>query len=263
MAKEPPSSLGSASLKILDLLRQHPNGLDIKELRSLGDFGSDQQHLDRRLRDLDPHFILERTRRGTSTVYTYKGERPEGEWMHEKISKTLRAKILTRDGRRCRMCGKTVDQDAIKLHVDHKIPENWGGTTDEDNLWSLCSVCNEGKKNYFASFDSDLMEGILKHPSVHRRIAELLRLQLGQWVDSDLLEFVANFEDYQTDWRKRLRELRYLGLEIESSREKRGKRTVSQYRIKEWVELPDDPSQAARKYELLRAARNKEPRIAD
>ena len=107
------------------ILKSHPKGLDIEEIRSLGAIDG-QQHLDRRLRDLDPMFIIERSRVGRRTVYRLVGERPEGDYDYGVISKTLRAKVLTRDGRRCRMCGKTVDEDHIKLHVDHKIPREWG-----------------------------------------------------------------------------------------------------------------------------------------
>jgi hypothetical protein len=253
-------NLSASSLTILELLKQHREGLDIKQIRELGGFGNKQQHLDRRLRNLDPLFVIERLKVGERTVYRYVGQRPEGEWGYEKVSKKLRAKILTRDGRRCRMCGKTFDQDNIKLHVYHKIPENWGGTTVEENLWALCSVCNEGKLNYFASFDADLLRGILLHESVHKRIAELLRHRIGEWVDSDFLEFVANFESYQEDWQKRLRELRYFGLVITTRRRKFGRRMLSEYMITNWVELPDDPSQAAQQFERDRAARNQAAR---
>jgi len=258
MKKKGASGAGGVARKILALLKSHPEGLDIRQLREFGNFGETQQHLDRRLRDLDPHHRIDRLREGRRLVYRYAGERPDGEWGYEKISKTLRAKILSRDGRRCRMCGKTVDADAIRLHVDHKIPQEWGGITIEENLWALCSVCNEGKRNYYASFDAGLMRGILGHGPVHRRLAELLRAHLGQWIDCDLLEFVANFDDYQTDWRKRLRELRYFGLEIESTRKRQGKRNLSLYRVVNWTELPEDPSRAAREYERRRRRKNRE-----
>lgn len=258
MEKKP---IRGVSKKILEILKQHPSGLDIEQIREAGEFQG-QQHLDRRLRDLDPFYVIERSRDGRRTVYTLHGEREEGEYDYATISKKLRAQILTRDGRRCRMCGRTVDSDRVKLHVDHKIPREWGGPTTAKNLWSLCSACNEGKRNYFASFDKQLMKDILKFPSVHRRIAELLHQKHGEWVDCDLIEFIANFEDYQTDWRKRLRELRYLNLEIESKRERIGRRTVSYYRLLNWTALPQDVSAAAKDYEKQRA-REKRKRNGD
>jgi hypothetical protein len=246
------TSLSSIQLEILRLLKENPDGLDINQIRESASFPGIQQHLDRRLRGLDPFYRIARVRTGKRTVYVLEGERPAGEWDYGVISKTLRAKILTRDGRRCQMCGKTVSHDSVRLHLDHKIPQEWGGPTGEENLWALCSACNEGKKNYFSSFDPELMSTVLRHDSVHKRIAELLHLRNGQWVDSDLIEFVANFEDYQADWQKRLRELRYLDLVITVKRKKEMRRTKSYYKLENWVDLPNDPSRAARKFEQAR-----------
>lgn len=256
MGKPKQQGPSGVAQRILAVLEKNPEGLDIDQIRKLGGIEG-HQHLDRRLRSLDPFYKIDRIRDGKRIVYRLVGAQPEGAYEYETISKTVRAKILTRDGRRCRMCGKTVDADGVKLHIDHKIPQNWGGSSEPENLWALCSACNEGKRNYFTSFDAETMESVLGHESVHRRIAELLRLKLGEWVDCDLLEFVANFEDYQTDWRKRLRELRYLGLKIESKNSKIGKRTLSNYRLNDWVELPDDLSAATRNFENQRAKRNR------
>ncbi len=153
------------------------------------------------------------------------------------------------------MCGRTVDEDQIRLHVDHRIPREWGGPSNEENLWALCSDCNEGKRNYFSSFDPKLMATVLTHDAVHRRLAEMLHAKLGEWVDCDLLEFVANFEGYQADWRKFLRELRYFGLDIETKNTQVEKRTVSNYRLNNWVDLPVDLSEAARRFEMNQAKR--------
>jgi len=239
---------------ILKALREHPEGLDIFQLRQICSPTEVQDQFDRRLRELDPHFVINRIREGGRTIYKLVGQRAPGEWDYAVVPKDLAAKVRHDAHGRCQMCGKTVAEDHIKLHVDHKIPRSWGGQTVAQNLWAICSACNEGKKNYFSSFDAEVMKTVLAEKSVHRRILRLLRLKQGEWVDRDLLEFVANFEDFQEDWKKRLRELRYFGLRIESSREKRGDRTVSIYRLVNWVErLPEDLSQAAREHERLRA----------
>jgi hypothetical protein len=256
MSDNPKKKVSGVPLIILEILQKHPEGLDIEQIREIGKIKG-QQHLDKRVRDLYPFYEITRTQQGRKTIYRLIRELPAGEYDFSTISKTLRAKILHRDGRRCRMCGKTVDQDGIRLHVDHKIPREWGGSSDEENLWALCSSCNEGKKDYFSSFDAGLMQGILKHESVHRRLVEMLKAKTGEWVDCDLLEFVANFEDYQTDWRKRLRELRYFGLKIPKKIAKQGKRTLSFYKLTNWVSLPNDLSEAARRFEVERAKRNK------
>jgi 5-methylcytosine-specific restriction endonuclease McrA len=242
--------------KILSVLEKYPEGVDITAIREeLGIQG--HQHFDRRVRELYPYYDIVTKRSGRKTLYILKGQRPEGEWKFARISKKLRAKILARDGQRCQLCGKTVKDDLVHLHIDHKIPESWGGESNEDNLWALCSTCNEGKKNYFKTFDSKLMIKIMNRKSVHERIAYLLKANINEWVDSDLIEFVANFLDYQTDWRKRLREIRYFGLKIESKRKKIGRRTKSYYRLLNWEILPKDLSKAAREYEKERASMNR------
>jgi HNH endonuclease len=252
-----PSHLTHLQQQILDALIAHPEGLDIFQLRELVGSTGPQEHFNRRLRGIYAHYIIERVRDGKRFIYKYVGPRPEGSLDDVAISNTLRAKILHIYGERCQMCGRTVVEDHVKLHIDHKIPREWGGKTVEENLWPLCTECNQGKKNYFATFDPELMTKVLHEDSVHLRIALLLKEKIGEWVDSDLLRFVANFKTYQEDWQKRLRELRYTGLEIEHRNRKVGRRVKSYYRITNWVELPADVTAFAREYERNRAAKNR------
>lgn len=63
-----------------------------------------------------------------------------------KMTKTMRVKILDRDHYKCCMCGRGA-ADGVKLEVDHKIPIAKGGTTTEENLWTLCFDCNRGKSD--------------------------------------------------------------------------------------------------------------------
>ena len=108
----------------------------------------------------------------------------------------------------CGMCGRTVQKHKIALVVDHKIPRGWGGSSDPENLWAICEECNHGKKNLFASIDSAAMRSAIAHSSVHVRIGELLKgFGVGKPVPSHMIDAVAG----QDEWRKRLRELRYLG----------------------------------------------------
>lgn len=51
----------------------------------------------------------------------------------------LRARILSRDGGRCRTCG------AIATQVDHIIPAHQGGTDHPTNLASICVPCHRSK----------------------------------------------------------------------------------------------------------------------
>ena len=68
-----------------------------------------------------------------------------------KITSTLRTKILERDNYTCQKCGaKGPGAGGIaELEVDHKRPLNLGGTNNEDNLWTLCRECNNGKRDKF------------------------------------------------------------------------------------------------------------------
>lgn len=61
----------------------------------------------------------------------------------KSIPAQLRAKVLARDGYRCKMCGASAEDTA--LHVDHVIPVARGGITEERNLQTLCRTCNLGK----------------------------------------------------------------------------------------------------------------------
>lgn len=65
-----------------------------------------------------------------------------------EIGWRLRAKILIRDSCICKMCGASPakNPDTV-LHVDHIVAWSNGGETVEDNLQTLCEVCNIGKSN--------------------------------------------------------------------------------------------------------------------
>jgi HNH endonuclease len=183
---------------------------------TLGDEAADQVHFSKRLRELRDHFEIPTERNGARYTYRLAGmrdlTRPEA-----TISKRLRARVLR--FQRCEMCGKTPKDEGVRLHVDHKLPREWGGPTEEWNLQALCSDCNEGKKAYYATFDSvapQIMEAV-KHESVHVRIGELLKAfdDEGMTTPDEVLEFVAEVRGRQRYWEKRMRELRHLGWEFE------------------------------------------------
>lgn len=63
-----------------------------------------------------------------------------------KLTSRLRWAILARDNFRCQRCGADAAADnAVRLEVDHKVAIANGGKTEPPNLWTLCSVCNNGK----------------------------------------------------------------------------------------------------------------------
>lgn len=63
-----------------------------------------------------------------------------------KITDSLRYDVLKRDNFKCQLCGAS-QKDGATLHVDHIIPVSKGGTSDFENLRTLCSRCNLGKSD--------------------------------------------------------------------------------------------------------------------
>jgi hypothetical protein len=155
---------------------------------------------------------------------------------------------------RCGNCGRTVDKHGIALVLDHRIPRAWGGLAESDNLWSICEECNAGKKDFFESIDAVWMPQVMPHTSVHMRLGELLKAFKGNPVPAKTMELVAN----QDDWKKRARELRYIGWEIDVfNRKLPSGRVSSFYRLIKSAPWPDDPTGVIREYERERAKRNK------
>lgn len=60
------------------------------------------------------------------------------------ITPAQRARVLERDGFRCRRCGSGAD---AVLHIDHIVPKSRGGSERDDNLQTLCRDCNMGKRD--------------------------------------------------------------------------------------------------------------------
>lgn len=248
------TKLGAIHHKILDLLKATPTGLTIYEIRDqIADLDV-QQHLDKRVRELRYTHKVPLRRIGGKAVYVYEGEREEGLSDGGHISSALRAKLLHTAHGKCQMCGRTIADDDIKLEIDHKIPRNWGGLTVEENLWAICGLCNGGKRDFFATFNDDEMTRILAKDSVYERIAETLRIYEGSPTPAWLLQFVANADDFQEDWQKRLRELRYpvIGYEIAASRRKNpaGKWEAA-YTLREWKPLPENHKFLIKEFERV------------
>ena len=62
--------------------------------------------------------------------------------IRKTINEELRNKIFKRDGYKCKKCGSKKD-----LIIDHIIPFSKGGTTEINNLQTLCKICNRKKGN--------------------------------------------------------------------------------------------------------------------
>jgi hypothetical protein len=63
--------------------------------------------------------------------------------------KTLRFRVLERDGFTCRYCGRGAPD--VVLHVDHVYPRSRGGKNDMANLVTACRDCNLGKRDMVLS----------------------------------------------------------------------------------------------------------------
>lgn len=242
---------GEIHRRLLALLKEHPEGLTSGQMRDkLGLPADEQAQLERRRRDLYVNHEIVKKQVGRDTIYVYKGPRPESKSVRS-VNSRVRAAVLRNAKGSCQMCGRTVADDHIKLVVDHKIPLDWGGSNDEDNLWALCEECNSGKKAHFASQDQATMRAVMKHDSVHVRIGELLKLNIDKPVPGKLIEFVANRED----WSKRTRELRYLGwkIAVATQRQPNGK-VESFYTLRSFSAWPEDPTKWIQRYERSRSA---------
>jgi 5-methylcytosine-specific restriction endonuclease McrA len=260
-----PSKPGKIHLRIIEAMRRFPEGITSGQIRQeLGLRADEQAHLDKRRRELKRWYVIRQTKsnevidgkKRAVTRYIYVDERTdvtdEG-----SISLKTRAEIL-RDARgRCGMCGRSIDKHDITLVIDHKIPRDWGGSNDPENLWAICEDCNAGKKAFFSSLNVDaaLMKRVTSHQSVHVRIGELLKaVGVGKQTPSFLLEIVAA----QDDWQKRLRDLRYpvIGWKIESKTYKSSGKKQADYILRSYEPWPEDPSGIIRRFEQARKRRN-------
>lgn len=99
--------------------------LTMREIRdALAHIGT-QEQLDRRRRELNRYFEIEHVRDGIATRYLLVNAKPRPASVDLGISEKDRAYVL-RTGR-CALCGRTPLEDGVKLQVDHKLPQAWGG----------------------------------------------------------------------------------------------------------------------------------------
>lgn len=129
----------------------------------------------------------------------------------DRISQKLRYKVLHRDNSTCRRCGRTVNE-GVQLVLDHIVPVDWGGHTVEDNLWTLCTDCNAGKKAWQSDADADAMKRILGIRGARNRLREYFKFKRGQVCTREELQIVSSVAQYA----RRIRELRQEGLRIEA-----------------------------------------------
>jgi len=137
--------------------------------------------------------------------------------VRRQIDRKTRYRILHRDNSTCQRCGRTPD-DGVQLTIDHKVPVEWKGTNDDNNLWVLCRECNEGKKAYFKEFDVETMKKIASLPSATARLKEFIRRNYGKNLSVTTLAIVARSRDWTRQIR-RFRELGYFEYDVDQKNE--------------------------------------------
>ena len=151
--ERPKTSRGTAHQIILDLLYDNLGHVVTKDQFRAA---TNQDGWPRRLREL-------REDEGWQIPYSFK---PEGYVMYttertkdssddRSVSLRLRTEVFMRDNYTCQMCGheagkKYLDGKTVRLEADHIIPYFDNGPTELDNLQTLCSRCNAGKKAMIA-----------------------------------------------------------------------------------------------------------------
>lgn len=93
-----------------------------------------------------------------------------------RIPTKLRAEILDRDNYKCLWCNRG-RVDNVELHIDHIVPEFFGGSTTIENLGTLCDRCNLGKgSEYFGNY---LLSTIFQVTNIWDRIITIPKLDPG------------------------------------------------------------------------------------
>ena len=112
------------------------------------------------------------------------------------INFKLRQKVLERDQYTCQLCGhkankEYADGESVKLEVDHILPLKQGGKTVEENLWTLCSRCNAGKKSLL-DYPETVKNKIISVnlPDDIREKLSQLSLKRGETINSLILDVI-------------------------------------------------------------------------
>lgn len=128
--------------------------------------------------------------------YILQDKTPNTSAKQRKIGKDQWYRILDRDGHKCLSCGRRagdknpIDENrTVKLVVDHvyliSIAEKNGmDPYSDENLQTLCDICNEGKWNKFSGKVGETrvnLDALIRHAPLEeqRRIYEILKKIFG------------------------------------------------------------------------------------
>jgi len=86
-------------------------------------------------------------------------------WARYETVHFTKRHVFTRDGSKCRNCGKKAQKPIVPsgpnypnpraLELDHIIPLHQGGTHDPNNLQMLCKKCHKDKNKAEAKFRAE------------------------------------------------------------------------------------------------------------
>ena len=84
-----------------------------------------------------------------------------------------RMRVLKRDSLRCRICGRSPNDDVdLELHVHHIRPWGRGGVSAEENLITICHTCHKGLDPHFDPSLFSLVEPFFADETERRRRTE-------------------------------------------------------------------------------------------
>lgn len=111
------------------------------------------------------------------------------------IDRKTRYRILQRDNSTCQRCGRT-PADGVKLHIDHKIPVEFGGESSDENYWVLCQECNEGKKHWFKDEDPKEMKKLLSISGTRDRLNAYFELHPNELIEISRLQLIGGTREW-------------------------------------------------------------------
>lgn len=200
--------MAGAKIKLHEYLLNHVGeDIDRETLRTIAGNVQDWQRSLRQLRQ-ETGLDIVATKKGYILTSKTPVNTPK---VRYQINDKLRYAVLQRDNSTCQRCGRGIS-DGVKLAVDHKIPVDMGGTTTLDNLWTLCTDCNGGKKSFFSDEDSDLMRKIGEMSSAQKKLKAYFEANPNKVINPTKLQIVASIRD----WERTLRKLRQdTGMDIQ------------------------------------------------
>jgi hypothetical protein len=219
---------------------------------------------DRALRSLRTHFDIATVVRDSSERYELRGwaaHRPPLE--RPVLSLRRRSQVLELGF--CALCGRSPARHGVVLEPDMRVPPEWGGTTDPENLQPLCEECLEGRHQYLETYASysEQIRHAASFAEPQRRIGELLLALRDEWVPSELIGIVASAKEFQGDYERRLRDLRMLGWDYKPRKANgEGARVRVYYKLTRSVPWPESIRAAITAEEKRRKARRRGERDA-